>query len=242
MTQRRLPSVGMATPQSVKGVPSAVISTNEQFSGDENCSLQVAFEELQCHLKQSRDEIARLGRLRAKLTAEVDAKGVSLSYLQQELDKRDREMQQLKSKVDETNQENAELRKRLEGSVDSTKHYPTYPWSEGSSQREFWYPVELGCASSGQDNPPNCTVDEMSKHLMSQMHKEMRELRDLGRKMAREGVATPQELQTPRENEDQSEEEVLGLVASLAAQLAAAKDRLLGQREALLSLLSNCGD
>lgn len=243
MTQRRLPATGVAATREAKPVPSALMITpmEMKLAVDDSCSLHVAFEELQCHLRQSRDEIARLSRLRAKLTAEVDAKNVSIGYLQQELEKRNRETEELRAKVDEASQDNAELRKRLAGSAGENAGGPSA--CPGDS-KGFLYPVELGSGSSDRENSPAWTLENMSQHLMAQMQREMTELKELGRKLSHsDGTEAPAVTGGGGNDEDgSSEEAALRLVSAMGAQLGAAKDRLLGQRAALLALLSSCRD
>lgn len=239
MTQRRLPATGVAATREAKPVPSTLMIApmEKQLAGDDGCSLHVAFEELQCHLRQSRDEIARLSKLRAKLTAEVDAKNVSISYLQRELERRDRETLELRAKMDEASQDNTELRKRLVGSVGAnTGASPT--WSKDKTG--FLYPVELGSSSSDQENSPSWTLEDMSQHLMAQMQKEMTEFKELGRKPSHSDATETPASADGGDEDGSSEEAALRLVSAMGAQLGAAKDRLLGQRAALLALLSSC--
>ncbi|CAN7983862.1 unnamed protein product [Ixodes hexagonus] len=242
MTQRRLPATGVAATREAKPVPSTLMiaPTEKQLAGEDGCSLHVAFEELQCHLRQSRDEIARLSRLRVKLTAEVDAKNVSIGYLQQELEKRNRETQELRSKMDETSQDNTELRKRLAGSVGGEGTGESSAWPK--DQKGFLYPIEIGSGSSDQENPPTWTLEDMSEHLMAQMQKEMTELKELGRKLSHSDGTEASSAGAEGADEEGGEEAALRLVSVMGAQLGAAKDKLLGQRAALLALLSSCRD
>lgn len=86
------------------------------------------------------------------------------------------------------------------------------------------------------------TLENMSQHLMAQMQKEMTELKELGRKLSHsDGTEAPAATGGGGGDEDgSSEEAALRLVSAMGAQLGAAKDRLLGQRAALLALLSSC--
>lgn len=252
MTQRRLPSLATAA-RDVKTGPAAV--ADKQLMGEEHCSLQVAFEELQCHLRQSRDEIARLERVKAKLRAEVDAKNISLGYLQQKLDKRNREAEELRLKLEEESLKNAELKQQL---ADAQKPhagtFASYPWREGSTKQAFRYPVEVDSEDAGPEDPSVWTLDGMSQLLMARMHREMKTFEQLGGEviedlpasdrttLSRDHLLTTAEAGAKgdhqKQPQDGSVQAGMRLIAAVGAQLGTARERLLGQRAALLATLA----
>lgn len=249
MTQRRLPSTATAA-RDVKASPTTV--ADKQLMGEEHCSLQVAFEELQCHLRQSRDEIARLERAKAKLRAEVDAKNISLGYLQQKLDKRSREAEELRLKLEEESMKNAELKQQL---ADTQKppqggNFPSYPWRGGSTKQAFRYPVEVDSEDAGPEDPSVWTLDGMSQLLMARMQREMKTFEQLGREVIEDLPAGDHATFTAAEAgaqgdhpqqkhpQDGSVQAGMRLISALGAQLGTARERLLGQRAALLATLA----
>ncbi|XP_075548057.1 uncharacterized protein LOC142582339 isoform X3 [Dermacentor variabilis] len=282
MTQRRLPST-TATARDVKSVPATV--ADKQLIGEEHCSLQVAFEELQCHLRQSRDEIARLERAKAKLRAEVEAKNISLGYLQQQLDKRDQETEDLKSKLEEQNQRNTDLAQQLaEAQKANSGGFAPYPLPQSSKKQPFRYPVEVGVQDSDQEGPSVCftgppgyvlrnrpkhpcqdtsqagTLDGMSQLLMARMQQEMKSLEELGGEVIedlpssdgsrtsllshdqpRKGAAKGADEEDTKQY-DSSLQAAMRLIATLTAQLNTAREKVLGQRAALLSTLARLRD
>ncbi|XP_065285473.1 uncharacterized protein [Dermacentor albipictus] len=258
MTQRRLPST-TATARDVKSVPATV--ADKQLMGEEHCSLQVAFEELQCHLRQSRDEIARLERAKAKLRAEVEAKNISLGYLQQQLDKRDQETEDLKSKLEEQNQRNTDLAQQLaEAQKANSGGFGPYTLPQSSKKQPFRYPVEVGVQDSDQEDPSVWTLDGMSQLLMARMQQEMKSLEELGGEVI-EDLPSSDGSRTPLLSHDQprrggtkgADEEdtrqydsslqaAMRLIATLTAQLNTAREKVLGQRAALLSTLARLRD
>ncbi|XP_075548056.1 uncharacterized protein LOC142582339 isoform X2 [Dermacentor variabilis] len=258
MTQRRLPST-TATARDVKSVPATV--ADKQLIGEEHCSLQVAFEELQCHLRQSRDEIARLERAKAKLRAEVEAKNISLGYLQQQLDKRDQETEDLKSKLEEQNQRNTDLAQQLaEAQKANSGGFAPYPLPQSSKKQPFRYPVEVGVQDSDQEGPSVWTLDGMSQLLMARMQQEMKSLEELGGEVIedlpssdgsrtsllshdqpRKGAAKGADEEDTKQY-DSSLQAAMRLIATLTAQLNTAREKVLGQRAALLSTLARLRD
>ncbi|KAH7945265.1 hypothetical protein HPB49_008839 [Dermacentor silvarum] len=255
MTQRRLPST-TATARDVKSVPATV--ADKQLMGEEHCSLQVAFEELQCHLRQSRDEIARLERVKAKLRAEVEAKNISLGYLQQQLDKRDQEAEDLKSKLEEESQRNADLAQQLADAQKSGGFSP-YPLPQSTKKQPFRYPVDVGLQDLDQEDPAVWTLDGMSQLLMVRMQQEMKSLEELGGEVI-EDLPSGDVSRTPLLGHDQPRKEAakggdedtrqhdsslqaaMRLIATLTAQLNTAREKVLGQRAALLSTLARLRD
>lgn len=257
MTQRRLPGT-TATARDVKSVPATV--ADKQLMGEEHCSLQVAFEELQCHLRQSRDEIARLERVKAKLRAEVEAKNISLGYLQQQLDKRDQEAEDLKSKLEEESQRNADLAQQLADTQKANSGgLGAHPLPQSAKKQPFRYPVEVGLQDLDQD-PAVWTLDGMSQLLMARMQQEMKSLEELGGEVIedlpssdgsrtpllghnqpRKGAAKGADEEDTRQH-DGSLQAAMRLIATLTAQLNTAREKVLGQRAALLSTLARLRD
>ncbi|XP_037516503.1 uncharacterized protein LOC119393513 isoform X1 [Rhipicephalus sanguineus] len=253
MTQRRLPSTAAAA-REVKTGPATV--ADKQLMGEEQCSLQVAFEELQCHLRQSRDEIARLERVKAKLRAEVEAKNISLGYLQQQLDKRDQEAEDLKSKLEQESQRNADLTQQLaDAQKANAGGFGSYPLPQSTKKQPFRYPVEVGLRDSDQEDPAAWTLDGMSQLLMARMQQEMKSLEEMGGEVVEDlpssdGSRTPLGHDQPRKGaakgageeeaiqRDSSLQAAMRLIATLTAQLNTARERVLGQRAALLSTLA----
>lgn len=257
MTQRRLPST-TATARDVKSVPATV--ADKQLMGEEHCSLQVAFEELQCHLRQSRDEIARLERVKAKLRAEVEAKNISLGYLQQQLDKRDQEAEDLKSKLEEESQRNADLAQQLaDAQKANSGGFSPYPLPQSTKKQPFRYPVDVGLQDLDQEDPAVWTLDGMSQLLMVRMQQEMKSLEELGGEVI-EDLPSGDVSRTPLLGHDQPRKEAakggdedtrqhdsslqaaMRLIATLTAQLNTAREKVLGQRAALLSTLARLRD
>lgn len=257
MTQRRLPST-TATARDVKSVPATV--ADKQLMGEENCSLQVAFEELQCHLRQSRDEITRLERVKAKLRAEVEAKNISLGYLQQQLDKRDQEAEDLKSKLEEESQRNADLAQQLaDAQKANSGGFSPYPLPQSTKKQPFRYPVDVGLQDLDQEDPAVWTLDGMSQLLMVRMQQEMKSLEELGGEVI-EDLPSGDVSRTPLLSHDQprkgaakggdedtrqhdsSLQAAMRLIATLTAQLNTAREKVLGQRAALLSTLARLRD
>lgn len=257
MTQRRLPST-TATARDVKSVPATV--ADKQLMGEEHCSLQVAFEELQCHLRQSRDEIARLERVKAKLRAEVEAKNISLGYLQQQLDKRDQEAEDLKSKLEEESQRNADLAQQLaDAQKANSGGFSPYPLPQSTKKQPFRYPVDVGLQDLDQEDPAVWTLDGMSQLLMVRMQQEMKSLEELGGEVI-EDLPSGDVSRTPLLSHDQPRKEAakggdedtrqndsslqaaMRLIATLTAQLSTAREKVLGQRAALLSTLARLRD
>lgn len=257
MTQRRLPST-TATARDVKSVPATV--ADKQLMGEENCSLQVAFEELQCHLRQSRDEITRLERVKAKLRAEVEAKNISLGYLQQQLDKRDQEAEDLKSKLEEESQRNADLAQQLaDAQKANSGGFSPYPLPQSTKKQPFRYPVDVGLQDLDQEDPAVWTLDGMSQLLMVRMQQEMKSLEELGGEVI-EDLPSGDVSRTPLLSHDQprkgaakggdedtrqhdsSLQAAMRLIATLSAQLNTAREKVLGQRAALLSTLARLRD
>ncbi|KAH7951815.1 uncharacterized protein LOC119393513 isoform X2 [Rhipicephalus sanguineus] len=257
MTQRRLPSTAAAA-REVKTGPATV--ADKQLMGEEQCSLQVAFEELQCHLRQSRDEIARLERVKAKLRAEVEAKNISLGYLQQQLDKRDQEAEDLKSKLEQESQRNADLTQQLaDAQKANAGGFGSYPLPQSTKKQPFRYPVEVGLRDSDQEDPAAWTLDGMSQLLMARMQQEMKSLEEMGGEVVEDlpssdGSRTPLGHDQPRKGaakgageeeaiqRDSSLQAAMRLIATLTAQLNTARERVLGQRAALLSTLARLRD
>ncbi|KAH6931409.1 hypothetical protein HPB50_024271 [Hyalomma asiaticum] len=251
MTQRRLPNTGAAAREVKTG--SATVA-EKQLMGEEHCSLQVAFEELQCHLRQSRDEIARLERVKAKLRAEVEAKNISLGYLQQQLDKRDQEAEDLKSKLEHESQRNAELTQQLaDAQKANTGGFGPLPQS--TKKQPFRYPVEVGLRDSDQEDPAVWTLDGMSQLLMARMQQEMKSLEELGGEVVEDlpssdgstlGHDLPHKGAAKSDEDtrqhDSSLQTAMRLIATLTAQLNTARERVLGQRAALLSTLARLRD
>lgn len=247
MTQRRLPSTATAA-RDVKTGPAPV--ADKELMGEEHCSLQVAFEELQCHLRQSRDEIARLERVKAKLRAEVDAKNISLGYLQQKLDKRSREAEELRLQLEEESSKNAELKQQLaEAQKPHGGSFPSYPWRGGSTKQAFRYPVEVDSEDAGPEDTSVWTLDGMSQLLMARMQREMKTFEQLGREVIEDLPAGDRAMFPPAEAgaqgdhpqkhpQDGSVQAGMRLIAALGAQLGTARERLLGQRAALLATLA----
>lgn len=257
MTQRRLPST-TATARDVKSVPATV--ADKQLMGEENCSLQVAFEELQCHLRQSRDEITRLERVKAKLRAEVEAKNISLGYLQQQLDKRDQEAEDLKSKLEEESQRNADLAQQLaDAQKANSGGFSPYPLPQSTKKQPFRYPVDVGLQDLDQEDPAVWTLDGMSQLLMVRMQQEIKSLEELGGEVI-EDLPSGDVSRTPLLSHDQprkgaakggdedtrqhdsSLQAAMRLIATLSAQLNTAREKVLGQRAALLSTLARLRD
>uniref|UniRef100_L7LZJ4 UBZ1-type domain-containing protein n=1 Tax=Rhipicephalus pulchellus TaxID=72859 RepID=L7LZJ4_RHIPC len=258
MTQRRLPSTAAAAREVKTG--SATVA-DKQLMGEEQCSLQVAFEELQCHLRQSRDEIARLERVKAKLRAEVEAKNISLGYLQQQLDKRDQEAEDLRSKLEQESQRNAELTQQL-ADVQKANAGGFGPCAlpQSTKKQPFRYPVEVGLRDSDQEDPAVWTLDGMSQLLMARMQQEMKSLEESGGEVVEDfpsgdGSRTPLSHDQPRKGvaakgapeeetiqHDSSLQAAMRLIATLTAQLNTARERVLGQRAALLSTLARLRD
>lgn len=262
MTQRRLPSTAAAA-REVKTGPATTVA-DKQLMGEEHCSLQVAFEELQCHLRQSRDEIARLERVKAKLRAEVDAKTISLGYLQQKLDKRDQEAEELRLKLENETQRNAELTQQLaDAQKANAGHFGSYAWPHGAKKQSFRYPVEVNTQDAGPEDPSVWTLDGMSQLLMARMQQEMKSLEDLGREVI-EDLPTSNSARVPSHGQGRPPTVVEGeaekgedfgrqlqggdvqvamqLIASLTTQLNTAREKLTGQRAALLSTLARLRD
>lgn len=256
MTQRRLPSTAAAAREVKTG--SATVA-DKQLMGEEQCSLQVAFEELQCHLRQSRDEIARLERVKAKLRAEVEAKNISLGYLQQQLDKRDQEAEDLRSKLEQESQRNAELTQQLaEAQKANAEAFGPSPLPKVTKKQPFRYPVEVGLRDSDEDDPAVWTLDGMSQLLMARMQQEIKSLEEIGGEVVEDlpsgdGSRTlvshdqPQVAAKGTSKEetiqhDSSLQAAMRLIATLTAQLNTARERVLGQRAALLSTLARLRD
>ncbi|XP_077524811.1 uncharacterized protein LOC144136401 [Amblyomma americanum] len=261
MTQRRLPSTAAAA-REVKTGPATAVA-DKQLMGEEHCSLQVAFEELQCHLRQSRDEIARLERVKAKLRAEVDAKTISLGYLQQKLDKRDQEAEELKLKLENETQRNAELAQQLaDAQKANAGHFGSYVWPHGT-KKAFRYPVEVSTQDAGPEDPSVWTLDGMSQLLMARMQQEMKSLEDLGREVIEDlpasnstrapshGQGRPPNVAEGEARTDKDSgrrqhggdvQVAMQLITSLTTQLNTAREKLISQRAALLSTLARLRD
>ncbi|XP_064472203.1 uncharacterized protein LOC135386304 [Ornithodoros turicata] len=248
MTQRKPPIVSSCSPSERNAGDS--YAANGKLPPD--YSLQVAFGELQHHLRQSRSEIERLNRQRVKLAAEVEAKNISLDFLQQELEKKDKERHDLQVKLMQSTQENEDLQMRLSmaaESRDTTLGYMTYPGRRRFSPAVFKHQVELGQGDAVE------SWEGVSQHLLSQMYKEMTELQELGKKLALDG--TPLEdstttsdpspssrdvVEAENDAEEEDEDVALDIVSTLASQLKAVKDRLIEQRKSLLAVTQNAGE
>lgn len=253
MTQRKLPQAGSGPPEQKTN---ADISHEASGKGSADYSLRIAFGELQHHLRQSRIEIDRLNRQRAKLAAEVEAKSISLGYLQQELEKGEREKHELHVKLLEVAQENKDLQKRLSVNFendDATPAYITYPWSElhhlPMAPVAFKHQVDLGGGDAGMTE----SWEGVSRSLVSKMWKEMNELQELGKKFALDScvldkgmaAAVPSSSRVDPDTKDGVEEEdeeaALSMVSILSSQLQAAREKLMEQKKMLLAL-SKCTD